>query len=114
MGQENKDGDKKETVLVKSEEKLLSLPIKQTKKLKRDTAASSITQNPHQPLNIPLISDVLLLETQELLAHNYPALEEETLSRLTEARKRIREHIATYSDELRIKRDMLDALHETL
>merc|ERR1712071_496692 len=90
-----------------------------TKKLKRESTVTVVVPEVPksevvQPYEIPLNSDVLLLDPQELLAHNYPVLEEETLNRLTEARKRIREHIAQLSDELRIKRDMLDALHETL
>ena len=96
-------------------------PNQKNKKLKRESTATVIVlpevapkTDVVQPYEIPLNSDVLLSDPQELLAHNYPVLEEETLNRLTEARKRIREHIAQLSDELRIKRDMLDALHETL
>jgi len=95
-------------------------PNQKTKKLKRESTLTLVVvpevpeSEEVKPYEIPLNSDVLLLDPQELLAHNYPVLEEETLNRLTEARKRIREHIAQLSDELRIKRDMLDALHEAL
>lgn len=112
---------KSDEISTESNKTATTTPNQKNKKLKRESTATVIVipevapeTDVVQPYEIPLNSDVLLSDPQELLAHNYPVLEEETLNRLTEARKRIREHIAQLSDELRIKRDMLDALHETL
>merc|ERR1712173_143167 len=83
------NSNKSSNVLVVKEDaesKTVTNPQKSSKKLKKDTVTASNISVPDIPLN----SNALLTEPQELLAHNYPVLEEETLYRLTEARKRIR------------------------